>query len=137
MPRALARLHPRTGAPTLALVLSSLAAGALASTYFVGGLLDVYNFVALASTAAALVAIAMVAAALVVLVRREPERFRPAQRRRAPLLAAVGLVVVFVLLRGSGWEVWAFTAFVAAVPVAYYVGSGKWAAARANAREPT
>jgi APA family basic amino acid/polyamine antiporter len=137
MPRALARLHPRTGAPTRALVVSRRAAGALASTYFVGGLLDVYNFVALASTAAALVAIAMVVAALVVLVRREPERFRPAQRRRAPLLAAVGLVVVFILLRGSGWEVWTFTAVAAAVPIAYYVGSGKWAAARANARQPT
>ena len=137
MPRALAHLHPRTGAPTRALVLSSLVAGALASTYFVSGLLEAYNFIALASTAAALVAIAMVAAALVVLVRREPERFRPAQRRRAPLLAAVGLVVVFVLLRGSGWQVWTFTAFAAAIPVAYYFGSGKWAAARASAGEPT
>jgi len=135
MPPVLARLHARTGAPTLALIVSSLAAGALASTYFVGGLLEVYNFVALASTAAALVAIAMVAVALVVLVRREPEKFRPAQRRRAPLLATVGLVVVFVLLRGSGWQVWTFTAIAAAVPVAYYVGSGKWAAARANASE--
>jgi APA family basic amino acid/polyamine antiporter len=133
-PRALAHLAPRTGAPTLALLLSGLVAGALASTYFVGSLLDAYNFIALASTAAALVAIAMVSVALVVLVRREPERFRPEQRRRAPLLAAVGLLVVFILLRGSGREVWAFTAVVAIVPIVYYVGSGKWAAARA-ARE--
>jgi hypothetical protein len=78
-----------------------------------------------------------VAVALVVLVRREPERFRPAQRRRAPLLAAVGLLVVFVLLRGSGWAVWTFTAFAAALPIAYYVASGKWAAVRADAGEPT
>jgi amino acid transporter len=75
----------------------------------------------------------MATAALVVLVRREPERFRPEQRRRAPLLAAVGLVVVFVLLRGSGWQVWTFTAVAAALPVLYYVGSGKRAAARAGA----
>jgi amino acid transporter len=108
-------------------------AGALASTYFVRGLLDAFNFIALASTATALVAIAVVAAALVVLVRREPEKFRPVQRRRAPLLAAVGLVVVFVLLRGSGWQVWTFTAIAAALPVVYYVGSGRWAEARAGA----
>lgn len=133
MPRALAHLNPRTGVPARALVLSGLVAGALASTYFVHGLLDAFNFIALASTATALVAIAMVAAALVVLVRREPERFQPAQRRRAPLLAAVSLGVVFVMLRGSGWQVWAFTAVAAALPVLYYVGSGMWASARAGA----
>jgi hypothetical protein len=66
-------------------------------------------------------------------VRREPEKFRPAQRRRAPVLAAVGLVVVFVLLRGSGWQVWSFTVVAVLLPVLYYVGSGKWAAARADA----
>jgi APA family basic amino acid/polyamine antiporter len=133
MPRAFAHVHPRTGVPARALVLSGLAAGALASTYFVQGLLDAFNFIALASTATALVAIAMVVLALVVLVRREPERFRPAQRRRAPLLAAVGLIVVCVLLRGSGWQVWTFTAVAAALPILYYVGSGRWAGARASA----
>ena len=121
MPEALARLSPRTGAPTRALALSGIAAGALASTYFVQSLLDAYNFIALASTAAALVAIAMAAAALVVLVRREPDRFRPAQRRRAPFLAAGGLLVVVILLRGSGWQVWAFTAAAAALPLTYYL----------------
>jgi APA family basic amino acid/polyamine antiporter len=133
MPRSLAHLHPETGAPTRALVVSSLVAGALGSTYFVHGLLDAFNFIALASTATALVAIAMVAISLIVLVRREPQKFRPEQRRRAPVLAAVGLVVVFVLLRGSGWQVWSFTAVAAVLPVLYYVGSGKWAAARAHA----
>ena len=93
-------------------------------------LLDAYNFIALASTAAALVAIAMAAAALVVLVRREPDRFRPAQRRRAPVLAAAGLLVVAVLLRGSGWQVWAFTAGAAAIPLAYYAVSGRRTAPR-------
>jgi APA family basic amino acid/polyamine antiporter len=132
MPRAFGQLHARTGVPTLALLVSSLVAGALASTYFVRGLLDAFNFIALASTATALVAIAVVAAALVVLVRREPDKFRPVQRRRAPLLAAVGLVVVFVLLRGSGWQVWTFTAVAAAIPVVYYVGSGRWAEERAG-----
>ena len=130
MPQALAHLSPRTGAPARALLISGIAAGALASTYFVRTLLDAYNFIALASTAAALVAIAMAAAALVVLVRREPDRFRPAQRRRAPVLAAAGLLVVAVLLRGSGWQVWAFTAGAAAIPLAYYAVSGRRTAPR-------
>jgi APA family basic amino acid/polyamine antiporter len=130
MPQALAHLSPRTGAPARALLISGIAAGALASTYFVRTLLDAYNFIALASTAAALVAIAMAAAALVVLVRREPDRFRPAQRRRAPVLAAGGLLVVAVLLRGSGWQVWAFTAGAAAIPLSYYAVSGRRTAPR-------
>src|SRR5262245_59158127 len=44
MPQGLGRLSPRTGAPSRALVLSGIAAGALASTYFVKSLLDAYNF---------------------------------------------------------------------------------------------
>ena len=124
MPQALARLNG-AGAPARALVLSGVVAGAFASTYFVRTLLEAYNEIALASTATAMVAIAMVAAALVVLVRREPERFSPAQRRRAPVLAVVGLAVVVILLRGSGWKVWAFTAVAAAIPIAYYFGTGR------------
>jgi len=55
-----------------------------------------------------------------VLTRREPEKFRPAQRTRAPVLAATGLVVIYVLVRGSGWEVWAFTAATALLPLPYF-----------------
>ena len=121
MPRALGHLHPRTGAPTVGLVASGILAAILASTYFSRSLLQAYNFVALASTATALVAIAMACAALVVLTRREPEKFRPGQRARAPILALTGLVVISVLIRGSGWEVWAFTAATALLPLPYFL----------------
>lgn len=120
-PRYLERLSERTGAPVRSLVVSGIVASLLASTYFSRSLLAAYNFIALAATATALIAIAMTCVALVALVRREPGRFSPAQRRRAPLFAVVGLGVVAILLRGSGWEVWTFTVFVIILPVPFYL----------------
>ncbi|HZN56057.1 MAG TPA: amino acid permease [Candidatus Polarisedimenticolaceae bacterium] len=125
-PRFLERLSPKTGAPVASLVVSGVMAALLASTYFSGTLLNAYNFIALASTATALIAIAMVCASLVVLVRRDPSKFRPAQRSRAPVFAAIGLVVVMILIRGSGWEVWGFTAAAAVLPIPFYL----WTRAR-------
>jgi APA family basic amino acid/polyamine antiporter len=122
-PRFLEHLSPKTGAPVRALIVSGILAALLASTYFNGSLLAAYNFVALAATATALIAIAMTCLALVALVRREPEMFRPAQRIRAPYFAAVGLGVVAILLKGSGWEVWAFTAAVGLFPIPFYLAS--------------
>jgi len=122
-PRVFERLSPKTGAPVPALLVSGALAALLASTYFSGTLLAAYNFIALAATATALIAIAMTCVAFVVLVRREPEAFRPAQRVRAPFFAAIGLGVVAILLRGSGWQVWAFTVCVVLVPIPIYFWS--------------
>jgi len=58
-----------------------------------------------------------------VLVRREPEKFRPAQRRRAPLLSAAGLAVIAILIRGSGWQTWVFTAATTLLAVLFHTGS--------------
>jgi APA family basic amino acid/polyamine antiporter len=89
-PPRLARLHPRTGTPVRALVVSSAMTGGLVLLYFSGGLLEIYNFIALLSTATALVAIGVACVAEIVLVRREPERFTPRQRRRGPITAGSG-----------------------------------------------
>jgi APA family basic amino acid/polyamine antiporter len=122
-PRFLLRLSPRTGAPVPALIVSGVVAALLASTYFSRSLLAAYNFIALAATATALIAIAMTCLALVALVRREPEKFPPAARVRAPFFAVVGLGVVAILLRGSGIEIWAFTAAVVLLPIPFYFWS--------------
>ena len=122
-PRFLSRLNPRTGAPVPALIVSGVLAALLASTYFSGSLLAAYNFIALAATATALIAIAMTCLALVALVRREPHMFRPAARIRAPFFAVVGLGVVAILLRGSGFEIWAFTVAVIVLPIPFYFWS--------------
>jgi basic amino acid/polyamine antiporter, APA family len=123
VPRFLERLSPNTGAPVPALLVSGALASLLASTYFTRSLLSAYNFIALSATATALVAIALTCLALVVLVRRQPEKFRDAQRRRAPWSSAVGLCVVAILLRGSGWEVWALTVIVAVLPIPWFIWS--------------
>ncbi len=120
-PRFLERLSPRTGAPVASLLVSGVVAGLLASTYFSGSLLAAYNFVALAATATALLAIAMTCLALVVLVRREPQKFRAAQRARAPFFAVIGIGVVAMLLRGSGVAVWAFALAVVLLPIPFYL----------------
>jgi APA family basic amino acid/polyamine antiporter len=122
-PRVLERLSPRTGAPVRSLLVSGALSALLATTYFSRSLLAAYNFIALAATATALIAIAMTCLALVALVRREPEKFRPAQRVRAPLFAVVGLGVVAILLRGSGWEVWSFTLAVSLLPIPFFLWS--------------
>jgi APA family basic amino acid/polyamine antiporter len=122
-PQFLARLSPRTGAPVPALIASGVLAALLASTYFSRSLLAAYNFIALAATATALIAIAMTCLALVALVRREPEKFGAAARARAPFFAVVGLGVVAILLRGSGVEIWAFTAAVVLFPIPFYFWS--------------
>ena len=124
-PRGLARINIRTGTPVTALVVSSMLTGALVLLYFGGGgedggLLEIYNFVALLSTATALVAIGVACLAEIVLVRREPERFSPSQRRRGPITAGLGLGVVALMIAGSGIEVIALTAAAALLPLPYY-----------------
>ena len=126
-PKFLERLSPRTGAPVPSLIVSGVVASLLASTYFSRSLLAAYNFIALAATATALIAIAMTCVAMIALVRRSPEKFRPAQRARAPFFAVVGLGVIAILLRGSGWEVWAFTVAVILLPIPFYMWSRRHA----------
>ena len=68
-------------------------------------------------------------------MRREPEKFRPAQRARAPFFAVVGLGVVAILLKGSGWEVWLFTVAVVLLPIPFYVWTRRAAPATLLGRD--
>lgn len=119
-PRRLARLHKRTGTPVWALAVSSAMTAALMLLYFNDSLLDIYNKIALLSTATALVAIGVACAAEIVLVRREPERFSPQQRRRGPITAGLGLLVVLLMIAGAGAEVQQWTLVAILLPMPYY-----------------
>lgn len=119
-PRRLARLHPRSGTPVWALCVSSAMTALLMLLYFNDSLLDIYNKIALLSTATALVAIGVACAAEIVLVRREPERFSPQQRRRGPITAALGLLVVVLMIAGAGLEVQQWTLAAILLPMPYY-----------------
>jgi len=120
-PHRLARLHPKTGAPVWALVVSSASTSGLVLLYFSGKLLDIYNFIALLSTATALLAIAVACLAELALLRREPERFSPTQRWRGPITAVLGLIVVVVMIAGSGRDVILLTLAATLIPIPYYV----------------
>ena len=119
-PRRLARLHPRTGTPVWALCVSSAMTAALMLLYFSDGLLEIYRRIALLSTATALVAIGVACVAQIVLMRREPGRFTPRQRRRGPITASLGLLVVVLMIAGAGAEVHLWTAIAVLVPLPYY-----------------
>jgi len=128
-PRALAVLHPRFGTPTRALGLTAVLSGALVGLYFSGSTLEIYNFIALLSTATALVAVGAACAAQLVLMRREPDRFSPGQRRRGRWTAAIGLAVVVLMISGSGAEIVALTAGCVLLPLPYYFLTRRRAAA--------
>jgi APA family basic amino acid/polyamine antiporter len=119
-PVPLGRLLARTGTPATALLLSSFLTGALVLLYFVKSLLAAYNFVALFSACTSLVAIGGACAAEIALLRREPDRFTAAQRRRGPYTACVGLAAVLLLIVGAGGWVALLTLLCMLLPAAYY-----------------
>ncbi len=101
-PAPLARISARTGTPVAAIVVSSIPPALLLLLFFNQTLLEAYNFIALASTAMALVVLGASCAAEIVLLRREPERFTAAQRRRGPYWAIAGLAFVVLMFAGVG-----------------------------------
>lgn len=129
-PAWLAGVHPRFGTPARAIVVSAIPTSLLILLYFSGSLLEAYNKVAIASTATSLVSIGIACLAQWVLMRREPERFAPAALRRGSLTAWAGFAVALVMIAGAGWEVIAWTAVLALVPVPYYLVLRRRAAAR-------
>jgi len=119
-PAPLARLNPRSGTPVLALVTSSVPPAVLLLLFFNQTLLEAYNFMALVSTAMALVVLGATCAAEIALLRREPERFTEAQRRRGPLWALAALAFVALMLAGVGGMAAFLTLLAAAGLVPYY-----------------
>jgi len=120
-PAALGRVHARFATPAVALVVTTLLSAGLLLLTLHRTLLEAYNFIALLSTATALVAIGGACAAELVLLRREPARFTAAQRRRGPVTATAGLLVVALMLAGTGAWVCALTALAMLVPIPYYL----------------
>ncbi len=130
-PAALARISARTGTPVAALVVSSLPPAVLLLLYFSQTLLGAYNLIALASTAMALVVLGASCVAELVLLRREPERFTPSQRRRSPYWAMAGLGFVLLMFAGVGGFAALLTlvAAIALVPYYFWIRNGRAGAA--------
>lgn len=120
-PAWLGHVHPRTHVPVRALLVSAGLSATLVLLYFAGPLIEAYNAIVLASTATALVAIGAGVAAYGVLARRDPERFTPAQRRRAPWMSAAALAIVVIMIAGTGFRVFLLTALAIALPAPYHL----------------
>jgi APA family basic amino acid/polyamine antiporter len=123
-PRVFARIHPRFKTPHVALIISSAITGLLVTCYFNRSLVSAYSFISLTATATALIAIGASCFALIVLVRREPGRFTPAQRRRSPAIAALGVIVVLFMIAGTGVGISSLAVVTLVVPVAYWLAGG-------------
>lgn len=122
-PAAFARIHRRFRTPHVGLLLSSGITAAIVTCYFNGTLLQAYNFIALTATATALLAIGATCLALIVLVRREPSRFTGRQRRRSPVLAALGFIVVLFMIAGTGARISLLACTTLLVPLGYHLAS--------------
>jgi APA family basic amino acid/polyamine antiporter len=127
-PAWLARVHPRFGTPARAIVVSAIPTSFLTLLFFNQTLLDSYNDVALVSTVCALVSIGIACLGQPVLMRREPERFTPAARRRGRFSAAAARVFALVMIAGGGLEAIGWTAILAVLPVPYYLVWRHWGA---------
>ena len=117
--RPLARIHPRFGTPHVALVVGTAVASALLLLYFSKTLLGVFNFIVLLAVLTTLIPHLYAAAAELMLARRDPERYTPAERRRAHVVAPVAFVFVLYTVYGVGASVvlWGFLALMAGTPL--------------------
>jgi APA family basic amino acid/polyamine antiporter len=122
LPAVEARLMPAFMGKTVpALLVSSSITSILIASYFVKALLDAYNFIALFSTATALAAIGAACVALLVLTDEAPARFAGKSLARVRATATFGALVIGLMIVGSGIEVIALTALLAAVATVYAV----------------
>ena len=98
----MARLHPRFNTPVFALVTGTAIASAMLFLVLSNTLLDAFNFIVLLSVGAALAPHLITVAAYLALVRRDPESFTRAQRRRAHIIAPLAFIAMMYFVWGAG-----------------------------------
>jgi APA family basic amino acid/polyamine antiporter len=98
----MAKLHPRFNTPVFALVTGTAIASGMLFYMLSNTLLDAFNFIVLLSVGAALAPHLITAAAYLALVRRDPESFTSAQRRRAHVIAPIAFIAMMYFVYGAG-----------------------------------
>jgi APA family basic amino acid/polyamine antiporter len=108
--KRMARLHPRFNTPVFALVTGTAVASAMLLLILDKSLLGAFNFIVLLSVGAALAPHLITAAAYLALVRRDPQSFTAAQRRRAHVIAPLAFVAMMYFVYGAGADAgrWGF-----------------------------
>lgn len=118
-PAPLARLHPRTGTPWIALVVGTCIPAALLGLYFTRSLLGVFRFLVLLAILTTLVPHLGTVAAEWRLARRHPDRYDAEVARRVRREVPVALAFVAWTMVGAGAEaaLWGSVAIVAGLPL--------------------
>lgn len=118
----MARLHPRTGTPHVALWVGTAVTSATLALYFTRSLLAVFNAVVLLTVLLTLLPHLLAMAAELVLARRDPARYTPTERRRARVVAPLAAAFVLYTIYGVGLEVaaWGVAALLAGLPLYWW-----------------
>jgi basic amino acid/polyamine antiporter, APA family len=108
--KQMATLHPRFRTPVVALVSGAAVASAMLCLMLNNTLLETFNFIVLLAVWATLVPHLITAAAQLALVRRDPERYTAAERRRSHVIAPLAFVAMMYFVYGAGAEIgrWGF-----------------------------
>ena len=113
-------LHSRFGTPAYALVVGTAVGSAMLFLMLSNTLLEAFNVLVLLAVWATLVPHLITAASYLALVRKDPQSFTTAQRRRAHVLAPAAFIAMMCFVYGAGAEIgrWGF-AILAAGMLAY------------------
>ena len=111
----MADLHPRFGTPAFALVTGTAVGSVMLFLMLSNTLLETFNFIVLLAVWATLVPHLITAAAYLALVRRDPQSFTAAQRRRAHVIAPAAFLAMMYFVYGAGADIgrWGFAILAA------------------------
>lgn len=114
-----ARIHPRFKTPHLSLLLGSLVASAMLCMMLRESVLATFNFIVGLAVLTTLLPHLFAAAADLMLVRRDPQRYTAAERRKAHITAPIAFVFVMFTIYGVGPEtcMWGFLVVLAGTPL--------------------
>ncbi len=102
---SLAKVHPRTGTPHVALIAGTAVSSAMLLLYFHRSLLEVFDTIALLAVLTTLLPHLYVAAAEWLLARRDGHLYDSRARRRAMITAPLAFGFVLYTIYGAGAEV--------------------------------
>jgi APA family basic amino acid/polyamine antiporter len=111
----MANLHSRFGTPVYALVVGTAVGSAMLFLMLSNTLLETFNVLVLLAVWATLVPHLITAAAYLALVRKDPQSFTAAQRRRAHVIAPAGFAAMMYFVYGAGADIgrWGFAILAA------------------------
>lgn len=121
-PRSFATVG-RSGAPTTALVVSSVFVTVLLATNFTRGLVGLFTFIILLATLTSLIPYVFAAAAQLVIFIREKKRLEGQRLTGASIIAVLAFLYSLWAVGGSGQETvyWGFLLLLAGIPVYVWI----------------